>query len=408
MKKVHAFAAGSIFGNTFAQTIIVGVLALAMISIGAFFMPTPVVHAGGISYTSATTTPNVAAVNDQSATTATPTPNVVAASAVAQVSTVTPTGVVEVGDIFTVTINGLAVPYTAGSGTVADVTAGLTAAINLSAQAANVTAVDTGALVQITSDVPGTSFTITSGAVNGADPSNVDLTQDAIANTTVSNAAAVSAAAQINTITIAGTVEAGDVYTATLPTVGAVNYTVQSGDTTTANIASGLNAAILASAGYAGQDFTTGVVGNVITLTAKVAGTGFTQTSGATNRTAVAQVATFTPDFVVAGWTFRTTINGTQYDYTSTDSSVVTVVAALTTLLDGAPAISCVDSTTFVTCTADAAGTLFTFSTTVLDVTAPVITLTGTTPISIEYGSTYTDAGATALDTVDGTSPLLL
>lgn len=37
-----------------------------------------------------------------------------------------------------------------------------------------------------------------------------------------------------------------------------------------------------------------------------------------------------------------------------------------------------------------------------LDNTIPVITLTGTTPITIPAGSTYTDAGATATDNVDG------
>jgi hypothetical protein len=36
------------------------------------------------------------------------------------------------------------------------------------------------------------------------------------------------------------------------------------------------------------------------------------------------------------------------------------------------------------------------------DVTPPVISLLGSTPVSIELGSTYTDAGATALDNIDG------
>jgi len=36
------------------------------------------------------------------------------------------------------------------------------------------------------------------------------------------------------------------------------------------------------------------------------------------------------------------------------------------------------------------------------DVTAPVITLLGSTPVDVELGSTYTDAGATASDNIDG------
>jgi len=43
-----------------------------------------------------------------------------------------------------------------------------------------------------------------------------------------------------------------------------------------------------------------------------------------------------------------------------------------------------------------------TYTVTLPDTTLPVITLTGTTPIDVEYNSTYTDAGATASDNVDG------
>ena len=37
------------------------------------------------------------------------------------------------------------------------------------------------------------------------------------------------------------------------------------------------------------------------------------------------------------------------------------------------------------------------------DVTVPVITLVGDATVSLELGSTYTDAGATATDNIDGT-----
>lgn len=90
---------------------------------------------------------------------------VIPVTAVAQVSTVTPANV-EVWDTFTATINALAIDYVSTVATVANVTAGLTAAINASAQGANVTAVDNWAMVTITSDVAGTLFTITSGATN--------------------------------------------------------------------------------------------------------------------------------------------------------------------------------------------------------------------------------------------------
>ncbi|MCP3689678.1 MAG: DUF5011 domain-containing protein, partial [Gammaproteobacteria bacterium] len=38
----------------------------------------------------------------------------------------------------------------------------------------------------------------------------------------------------------------------------------------------------------------------------------------------------------------------------------------------------------------------------VVDTTLPVITMSGSSPVTVEAGSTYTDAGATASDNVDG------
>ena len=38
----------------------------------------------------------------------------------------------------------------------------------------------------------------------------------------------------------------------------------------------------------------------------------------------------------------------------------------------------------------------------VVDTTPPAITLSGNSPVNVEYKSTYTDDGATALDNVDG------
>lgn len=170
--------------------------------------------------------------------------------------------------------------------------------------------------------------------------------------------------AQINTITIGGTVEAGDIVTATLPTVGAVNYTVLSTDPAVEDIAIGLNAAIQASAGYSSQAFTSAVSTNVITLTAKTAGTGFTQTSGTTNRSIVAQVAVFTPTNVSesgVGYTYTIEINDTEYQYVQQNAgeSAQTIVEALQPLADADAAVSCSENDVSVTCTAASAGTPF-------------------------------------------------
>lgn len=116
-----------------------------------------------------------------------------------------------------------------------------------------------------------------------------------------------------------------------------------------------------------------------------------------------AQVVTFTPASPVDGETFRVTINSTNYDHIISGAETIQdVVEALQPLADADPAVTCTEDDTKVTCTASAPGTSFTYGATVIDTAAPVITLTGTTPVTVEVGSVYTDAGATASDNVDG------
>ena len=303
---------------------------------------------------------------------------------VAQVNTITVAGTVDTGDVFTATLPTVgAVNYTVTGGdtTTTNIATGLNNAILASAGYASqafTSGVATN-VITLTAKVAGTGFTQTSGAINRA------------------------AVVQVNTITIGGTVESGDVVTATVPTDGAVNYTVTGGDTTTANVATGLNTAIQAATNYATQDFTSAVSGSVVTLTAKVAGTGFVQTSGTTNRTPIAQVVTFTPALVTVGETFRGTINGTNYDYlAASGNTVAIVVAALATSMDAHVAVACVDTTsTTVTCTASVAGTAFTFVATVVDVTAPssftagTVVTTGGTIVASKWNSTNTGVDIT-------------
>ncbi len=100
---------------------------------------------------------------------------------------------------------------------------------------------------------------------------------------------------------------------------------------------------------------------------------------------------------------------------TSASGAVVTYTSPATSdAVDGAGSASCsaASGTTFalgttqVTCTkSDAAGNAAiptNFDVIVQDTTAPVIALVGSDPVSVEYGSVYSDAGATASDSVDG------
>ena len=100
---------------------------------------------------------------------------------------------------------------------------------------------------------------------------------------------------------------------------------------------------------------------------------------------------------------------------TSPGGAVVFYTAPATSdAVDGPGVASCVSGpgaafgmgTTSVTCTAtDAAGNSAIptiFDVTVSDTTAPVITLTGSDPVTVEVGTPYVDAGATASDIIDG------
>src|SRR3989344_3861996 len=320
------------------------------------------------TFTANQTVANLPAVNDQVATTATTVANVVAgtndqaattATTVANVAETKASQTLTVAFVpanaETVTIGTCVVTFNTGATQDVDCSNN-NAAIDTTAD--NSTATIATRLRSFTGG--NDAIFTTANTENSA--TNITFTDGTTGDITNVAVTGVVPVAQVNTITVAGTVDTGDVFTATLPTVGAVNYTVTGGDTTTANIATGLNNAIQAATNYATQDFTSAVSGSVVTLTAKVAGTGFVQTSGTTNRTPIAQVVTFTPASVTVGETFRGTINGTNYDYlAASGNDVATVVAALATSMDAHAAVACVDTgTTTITCTASVAGTAFT------------------------------------------------
>jgi hypothetical protein len=129
-------------------------------------------NGGGVSHlviiTSATTGVQTDIVCSTTATGQTVTPLVLTqgVNADSQVSTLTPSLVV-IGDTFNAIINGTTISFVATVATVANVTAGLTAAINANGTVNGlVTAVDMTTYVQVTSDIPGTAFTITTSTTN--------------------------------------------------------------------------------------------------------------------------------------------------------------------------------------------------------------------------------------------------
>lgn len=164
--------------------------------------------------------------------------------------------------------------------------------------------------------------------------------------------------------------------------------------TSTSDVATGLNAAIQAHPNYPTRNYTTSVSGNVITLTAKTAGVSFTTlTPTTTNFPGTAQVVTFTPANITSGLKFVINLNGTNYTgTTTTGASTVASVAADIVSATVSPGITCVDTASHVTCTANTPGTPFTYSTTIQDVEKPVISLNGSNPVTIQIFGSYNES----------------
>lgn len=250
------------------------------------------------------------------------------ATPVAQVDTVTLSGTVEAGDTYSVTVNGNTVTYTvlAGDTTIDDVRTGL---INAVAANGTVSALVTAAAggtsgqMTLTAVTPGTAFTATSAAANGA-----------------------VAVAQVDTLTLAGTVEAGDTYSVVVNGT-TVTYTTTGGEAGINGIRDGLVAAInanptvgallTAAPGGAGQ----------LTLTAATAGTAFTATAAAVNGGGTADntnaIATTTANATStadnASAISTTTANGASTS-DNTASIVSTQTAANTTVTSSATAFT--------------------------------------------------------------------
>ncbi len=188
---------------------------------------------------------------------------------VAQIDTATLAGSVEATDTFSVTVNGTTVTYTV-TGAEADIDAirdALVTKINDDATVSGVVtaAAGTGAgQLTLTANTAGTAFTSSAASAQVA-----------------------TSVAQSDTITIGGTFELGDVYTAT---VGAAvfSYTSAGGDISNDNAAAGLAALI-----DADPAVTASAAGSVITITSATAGVPYTLSAvGATGGADTTQTAT--------------------------------------------------------------------------------------------------------------------
>lgn len=214
-----------------------------------------------------------------------------------QVDTVTFGGTVDANDTYSVRVDGTLITYTAlDTDTMADVVSGLTTAINADLRAGSiVTAAAGGAAgtVTLTAVTAGTAFESSSTTDFGRGVSQVD------------------------TLTLSGDVEAGDIYQMTIAGT-AVNYSVTGAEGSLSGVVTAVIAAIN-SAAPSNVQATAGSGAGEILLSAIIPGTAFTATARALDTSSTAQVDTVTIGSLSSTYDvndiYSVTINGTTVDY---------------------------------------------------------------------------------------------
>ncbi|PIW31258.1 MAG: hypothetical protein COW30_00110, partial [Rhodospirillales bacterium CG15_BIG_FIL_POST_REV_8_21_14_020_66_15] len=214
------------------------------------------------------------------------------AGGVAQTDTVTLDGTIENGDVYRVTVDGDVVSVTVGTDTadastgitIADVRDALIQAINTPANGATdsvVASVGSGdGLITLTAVAAGVGFTATASATNNGALDD----QSATATTVTGNLGGATQVAQLDTITLQGTVQGGDTYSVTVNgTVISLVIPSDNSITTLTQVRDALVTAINGSAAGAAVTADAGDTAEQLTITADVAGVAFTATATATD-----------------------------------------------------------------------------------------------------------------------------
>jgi len=220
--------------------------------------------------------------------------------------------------------------------------------------------------------------------------------------------------AQVDTVTLGGTFEAGDLYSVQVGTTTA-SYLVQSGDTS-ASVVSGLVAALNADSQIASRaTAAAGATPGTITLTAATAGVAFTSAAGATNASSTAQVDTMSVNGAVeAGDVYEYTIGATTATYTVTgaEGSLTDIVNGIVAAINSTAVInSTVNATAGSTpgdiiLTARAPGTPFTGTASVTDISGGVTPNTATVTTTTASVAPVADNTASSTTTTANASGL--
>jgi hypothetical protein len=252
------------------------------------------------------------------------------------------------GDVLTTTINGRAVPYTVGPGdsSVESIAANIAAAINATTAADPYSGLPLNNVISASAS----SRNVTIKASNTAGGLTLAC------STQLQKAAAYSAGAKLSawqTVTIGATTTPGDVVTTTINGV-AIPYTVASGDTTPAILASHIAGAINATTTadpVSGQPLNRIIsaanAAEIITITAVAFGPSFTlacsPSPGASETCAAGPLNPATRTAIISGVLapgggLITTINGTPISYvvSATDTTETSIAAKIAQAINAA------------------------------------------------------------------------
>ncbi|MBT6406247.1 MAG: hypothetical protein HOK06_01470, partial [Rhodospirillaceae bacterium] len=274
----------------------------------------------------------------------------------------------EVGDVYTAIVDGVTYAFTATDTNETNVAAGLASAI--STAAGTLATTSASAVVTLTAATSGTPFTATA--------TTTDRTRDNTQSIATATGTAHSAGAtsQISTVTIAGTVEIGDVFTVNMTSDndGTADYTFTATAATVTSVATGLAGLLDADA-----DITATITNGVITLNEQAsAGSGFTFNSSAANdkatdntQSATQATATANGPGYSTGDAITVVINGNSYTHTLTAPALTRTLAAtafydaMKATIEAAENVTVTDNSAHVlTFTSDTAGDVFTISAT--------------------------------------------
>jgi flagellar hook protein FlgE len=306
-----------------------------------------------------------------------------------QNGTVLLSGTLEAGDQYSVTVDGFTETYTVlgTEASIADVRTALVGQLNANVGISpNVTAAagNTNGEITLTANTAATTFTSSAAAANGA-------------NT-----------AQVDTVTIGGTFEPGDIFTVTVDGVS-VGYTAVDGDTNMAGVRTSLIAAINASPGMSALvTAAPGAAAGEITLTAVSTNSAIVSSVATTNAAPRAQVDTVTIGGTFElGDTYNITLNGAPFSYTAVipDASMADVRTSLIAAfnLDGTvngTATAAPGGGAFeITLTANTPGTALTTTSSATNVALGIADNTATTAITTTNVAGLADQTATVATT---------